>query len=153
MTRMRPLEAVIAFLMLGLVVVVFAQVLLRYLTYQPMAWTEELARFSFIWLSLMGAAEGARRGSHFAVELVPKMVPGRAGRIFRCALRLAEAGCYAMLGWAGIEITQFVHAQTSITLDMPMSYAYASIPVSAMLMCVYTIVLAKREAWPADVRS
>jgi len=145
MARLRPLEAIIAALMAALVVVVFAQVMLRYLTYQPVAWTEELARFAFIWLALAGAAEGARRGAHFAVEIVPQALPGALGRWFRCLLRLAEAGAYAVIAYAGLRILDVVHAQRSITLDMPMGYAYAAIAAGAALMCLYTL----RQAWRA----
>jgi TRAP-type C4-dicarboxylate transport system permease small subunit len=145
MARSRLLDTLIAGLMVALVAVVFAQVLLRYLTYQPVAWTEELARFAFIWLCLVGAAEGARRGAHFAVDLVPRLVPGAAGRWFRAALRLVEACAYAILAWAGIRILGVVHAQRSITLDMPISFAYAAIPTAAMLMCAFTLLAARRE--------
>lgn len=145
MARSRLLEAAIAALMVALVAVVFAQVLLRYLTYQPVAWTEELARFAFIWLCLVGAAEGARRGAHFAVDLVPRLVPGEAGRWFRGALKLIEAVVYAVLAWAGFKILGVVHAQRSITLDLPISLAYAAIPTAAVLMCAYTLRAARRE--------
>ena len=54
MRRLGLLEWAVSGLMLALVVVVFSQVALRYLTYQPLAWTEEVARYAFIWLSLLG---------------------------------------------------------------------------------------------------
>lgn len=149
MARLRPLELVIAALMVALVAVVFAQVTLRYLTYQPVAWTEELARFTFIWLSLVGAAEGARRGAHFAVDMVPQALPGAAGRAFRCLLRLAEAAAYGAIAYAGVAILGVVHDQRSITLDMPMSYAYGAIAAGAILMCLYTLRLAWRALVPA----
>lgn len=129
--------------MFVLVAVVFAQVVLRYLTYQPVAWTEELARFVFIWLSLAGAAEGARRGAHFSVEILPKSLSGNFGRNFRCFLRLLEAGAYGVLAYAGVRIVEVVNAQRSITLDLPISLAYAAIPVGAILMCLYTLVRAR----------
>jgi len=141
-SRLNALQWSIALSMAVLVAVVFAQVVLRYLTYQPVAWTEELARFLFIWLSLVGAAEGARRGAHFSVELLPNALRGSRGRLFRCLIRVLEAIAYGVLAYAGVRILEVVHSQRSITLDLPMSFAYASISVGATLMCVYTLIRA-----------
>lgn len=140
----KSLRFAIGALMVVLVAVVFAQVVLRYLTYQPVAWTEELARFAFIWISLLGAAEGARRGAHFVVDLLPKALPGRFGRTYRGAIGLLEAASYGVIAYAGVRILEVVHAQRSITLDMPMSFAYAAIPLGALLMCIFTLIRARR---------
>lgn len=149
MPRLNVVQIAIGALMVVLVAMVFAQVVLRYLTYQPLAWTEELSRFVFIWLSLAGAAEGARRGAHFAVEMLPHALPGAMGRGFRCLLRVLEAGAYGVIAYAGVRILEVVHAQRSITLDMPMSYAYAAIPVGGILMCLFTLIRA-RQALTAE---
>lgn len=138
-------ETLLALLMVALVVVVFVQVALRYLTYQPLAWTEELARFVFIWLSLLGAAIGARRGAHFAVDMLGRSLAAGPARLLRIALRCGEAAIYAILAWGGCQILAVVHPQQSITLDLPMSLPYAAIPVGAALMCAYTLALAFRD--------
>jgi TRAP-type C4-dicarboxylate transport system permease small subunit len=72
------LEWIVATAMAMLVVIVFSQVVLRCLTYQPLAWTEEAARYIFIWLCLLGAAAAARRGQHFAVEFLVRLLPRHA---------------------------------------------------------------------------
>jgi TRAP-type C4-dicarboxylate transport system permease small subunit len=131
--------------MLLMATVVFAQVVLRYLTYQPVAWTEELARLVFIWLSLIGAAEGARRGVSFAVDLLPRNLGGAAGRLLRSMLRLAEAALYATVACAGYRILDVVHYQESVTLAIPMSYAYAAIPLGMGMMAIFALLGAKDE--------
>lgn len=139
MQRLGPLEWAIALLMLALVVVVFAQVALRYLTYQPLAWTEEMGRYLFIWLSLMGAAAGARRGTHFAVDFLPNCLSLRAGQMVRAGIRLTESGFYGLLAWAGFQIVRVTHLQQSASIDIPMSIPYAAIPIAAVLMCGYSL--------------
>ncbi len=131
--------------MVALVVVVFAQVALRYLTYQPLAWTEELARYVFLWLSLLGAAVGGRRGTHFAVDLVPRRLRGKSGRALRAGIHLAEIGFYIVLTLAGARLVRIVHLQYSPTLGLPMSAAYAAIPTAAALLTIYNARLVVRE--------
>ena len=149
MRRPDWLESLVGLLLVGLVVVVFAQVALRYLTYQPFAWTEEVARYLFIWLSLLGAAVGGRRGAHFAVDIVAQRVPGRAGRALRAGLRLVEAAFYATLTWAGVEIVRVTHLQRAASTDLPMSVPYAAIPLAGLLLCLACLRQA-RAAWRGD---
>ena len=82
--------------MTTLVVLVFTQVLVRYLTYQPLAWTEEAARYIFIWLCLLGAAVAARRGQHFVVDLAQRALPADAFRIAAVATKVVEAAFYGL---------------------------------------------------------
>jgi TRAP-type C4-dicarboxylate transport system permease small subunit len=143
MKRLTMLEWTVAGLMLALVLVVFTQVALRYLTYQPLFWTEEVGRYVFIWLALLGAAEGARRGMHFAVDLLPRRLPPRAGSRLRAAIHLAEAALYGLLAWAGVLVVQVTHVQTSPSIALPMSLPYGALPVAGGLLCVFSL----RRAW------
>jgi len=143
--RLGLLEWAVAGMMLALVVVVFSQVALRYLTYQPLAWTEEVARYAFIWLSLLGAAVGGRRGVHFAVDFLPRRLPPRAGRVVRAGIRLTEAGFYALLAWSGVQIVRVTHLQRSASIDLPMSLPYAAIPLAALLLAVFSLRQAAAE--------
>jgi len=139
------LEGLVGLLLVGLVVVVFAQVALRYLTYQPFAWTEEAARYLFIWLSLLGAAVGGRRGAHFAVAFVARRSPGGARRAARAGLRLVEAVFYGVLTWAGVEIVRVAHLQRAASTDLPMSVPYAAIPIAGLLLCLACLRQARAE--------
>lgn len=146
MRPVRVLEGAIATLMVALVAVVFAQVALRYLTYQPLAWTEEVARYVFIWLSLLGAALGGRRGAHFAVDVLPRALPPAGQRVLGGLLRLGEAAFYGLLTWAGVRIVQVAHLQRSASIDIPMSLPYAAIPLAAGLLCLDSVARAL-AAW------
>jgi TRAP-type C4-dicarboxylate transport system permease small subunit len=139
------LEWTVALLMLGLLIVVFGQVALRYLTYQPLAWTEEMGRYVFIWLSMLGAAVGGRRAAHFAVDFVPNCLPQRASRALRAGIRLTEACFYGLLAWGGFQIVRVAHMQESASIGIPMSLPYAALPIAAALLFVYCLRQAMAE--------
>jgi C4-dicarboxylate transporter, DctQ subunit len=54
----------------GIVLLVFAGVLSRFVFAQPMAWSEELARYLFLWAALVGAAAGCRNNQHGGIPLL-----------------------------------------------------------------------------------
>jgi TRAP-type C4-dicarboxylate transport system permease small subunit len=128
------LDWVVGGLMTALVVLVFAQVLVRYLTYQPLAWTEEAARYVFIWLCLLGAAVAAQRGQHFVVDFAQRALPASAYRLAAAATKLVEAAFYALVVVAGVKALGVVRLQQSPSLDIPMSIPYLAIPAGAALM-------------------
>ena len=132
--RLNVLECVVAALMTVLVVLVFAQVLVRYLTYQPLAWTEEAARYVFIWLCLLGAAVAARRGQHFVMDLAQRSLPAAGFRVAATTTKVVEAAFYGLLAVAGIKALGVVRLQQSPSLDIPMSIPYLAIPLGAALM-------------------
>ncbi|QHJ01281.1 TRAP transporter small permease subunit [Xylophilus rhododendri] len=131
-------------LTLVLLLCVFGQVLLRYLTDAPIAWTEELSRYTFIWLVMLGAAEGSYRAGHFAIDLVTRRLEGRAARGYRAFLAGLEGVAYAVLAYSGAVLLPIVAGQTSITLGVPLTVAYAAIPVGFALMALVSWVRCAR---------
>ena len=63
---------ILAVLTTAMFLVVFSQVIFRYVLNQPSPWTEELSRYLFIWISLLGAAFGVMKQSHFGFDLIVK---------------------------------------------------------------------------------
>src|SRR5436190_15558457 len=120
MRRYGPLEILLGCLMSALAMVVFVQVVIRYVTYQPLAWTEEIARLLFIWACMIGAAEGCRRGVHFSVNLLATGVRVRWARWLRLSLRVLETAFYALLTWAGFLVARVANNQHSVSLEYPM---------------------------------
>ena len=56
-------------LMLFLLFIVFFQVLNRFVLHIPLSWTEEAARYGFVWLSLFGAVKALQVDSHIKVDI------------------------------------------------------------------------------------
>ena len=75
--RRLQLAAVVAASHIGrgiLIVPVSLQIFSRYTALIPSyIWTEEMARFLFIWMIMIGAMIGVREGTHFEVDLWPRL--------------------------------------------------------------------------------
>ena len=70
-----PLETVICAILVTMTVVVFSQVIARYVLQQSLSWSEELARFLLLWLSMLSAAYAYKIKAHFALQVVVSRFP------------------------------------------------------------------------------
>ena len=121
-------------------VVVFTEVVLRYLLLGSLAWADEGARFLFIWTALLGAVLGVKDGSHFTIVTLVDRLPS----VMRSAVLFAGAvgaslvfGVMIREGWKLVLLNQ---DQISPSLGMSMSIPYLVVPVSGALMLLFTWV-------------
>ena len=106
---------------IGIVVLVFLGVLSRFLFSTPMAWSEELARYLFLWAALVGAAAGCRSNQHGGIPLlVHKFPPSwqRGVEIFVSALVVLVL---LVLAWQslGSTLQGLASGQTSLASGIP----------------------------------
>jgi TRAP-type C4-dicarboxylate transport system permease small subunit len=81
----RVLEIILVLLLAGMVIMVFGNVVLRYLFDSGIDISEELSRYFFVWLTFIGAVVVAREHSHLGVDTLVRLF-GRAGRRICVAL-------------------------------------------------------------------
>src|SRR3989304_4780611 len=90
-----------------LVIPVSLQIFSRYTALIPSyIWTEEMARFLFIWTIMIGAMIGGRESPHFEVDLWPQL-SRRGEAVVRLAGRLGVLAAALVFVWAGLEFTKF----------------------------------------------
>ena len=124
-------------LSLGLIVVVFGGVLLRYVFRIPLVWGEELAMFAFIWLAFLSAGVAVRRQGHFRMSALIEYLPGRPRRFIEVATVLLMGVLTLVLGWQGFSLAASGLAEQSPGLRVSMIWVYAVLPVSALSMLVF----------------
>jgi TRAP-type C4-dicarboxylate transport system permease small subunit len=120
-----------------LVIPVSLQIFSRYTSLIPSyIWTEEMARFLFIWTVMIGAMIGVRESTHFEVDVWPKLPPrGEAFVRFlgRCGVLVAAF----VFVRAGIHFTQFAWNRTSELADLPLWYIHIAWPVTGVTWLVF----------------
>lgn len=128
--------------------VVFGQVFFRYVLNAPSPWTEELARYLFIWISMIGAAYGVKQQSHFGFEMLVKKLSPRAQTAGHYAVQLCMGILVFVLIYYGLRMLKIVSFQITPALQIPMRYVYYSLPVSGVLMgfhLVYNLLMIQRR--------
>lgn len=118
--------------------VIFLQVIFRYFLMQSLSWSEEVARYLFVWLTFLGASVVARSRSHITVESVVNMVPVNYGRkaIKILAELLTLAFLYVLLT-EGFDASYEIIGLEQVSPSMPWFYigwVYLAIPIGSLLM-------------------
>lgn len=128
------------------VVIVFLQVVMRYCFQNSLSWSEEVARYLFLWLSWIGASYAVRENSHFRVEIIANLIKGNARNCFELfVVSIWFIFCMFLVFWSA-KVTYFIwsHHQVSAALQMPMAYAYASVPIGCGLMAIRVVIDMKK---------
>ncbi len=134
----RLLQVLLATLMGLLIVPVAMQIFSRYIGFIPRyIWTEEIARFCFIWIILIGSMIAVRDGSHFTVDLLPpaKTKRGEAiGHLFVDFIMALVGVIFVVWGWP---LVQFGLMQTSEIAELPMVTIYIAWPIAGVTWLLF----------------
>jgi TRAP-type C4-dicarboxylate transport system permease small subunit len=120
-----------------LVVPVTLQIVARYTHLIPSyIWTEEMSRFLFIWMIMLGAMIGVREGTHFEVDVWPEL-----GRRANAALRIVShlfvlVFALVFLYW-GIKFVEFGWYQESELAELPMPFIFVAWPLAGATWLVF----------------
>ena len=129
-------KAIAAFLLAVLSITIFIQVLARYVFDFPLAWSEEVSRYSFIWLTMIAAPICIRQKANVGMDVLTRNLPERyALTLEAVSYALVMVLAAVLLVW-GVSILNVVKMQRSPALDMPMSSIYAAIPIGGALMII-----------------
>ena len=99
-------------------------------------WTEELARFLFIWMVMLGAIVGVREGSHFDVDVWPELKP-RTNALLRIVAMVFVLVFALVFVWYGYRFLQFGWNQTSELAGLPMGFIFAAWPLTGLTWLVF----------------
>ncbi len=119
-------------------VVVFLQVVFRYVLFMPLAWAEESARFLFVWVALLGAALGVKDRAHFAITLVVERFPHQVREAVRVLLAICGSYIFYVMITEGWMLVLLNRNQESPAVGIVMSIPYLVIPISGLLMLYFT---------------
>lgn len=127
-------------LMVAAVINVLWQVVTRFVLGDPSSFTEELARYLLIWISILGAGYAVGQRAHLALELLPEKLEGRALRVLEWVIwgcMAAFALLVLVVGGARLVYVQWTLGQMSPTLGWPLGAVYTVVPLSGLVMLAY----------------
>lgn len=137
------LEEIICVIVLAaMTAVIFIQIIIRHLSafiMLPMAWTEEIGRYLFIYAVYVGAAYATKRLAHQKVDILPIMVGDTGKLIFNLISDIGVivfAAFMAYYGWQVVNQVAFVLPQKAPATKLNMGLAYAG-PALGMTLCFF----------------
>ena len=132
------LRALLAVSVAILIIPVSLQIFSRYVEQIPAyIWTEEMARFLFVWMIMIGAMLGIHEGRHFEVDIWPRMAP-RPQAALRLLSNLAVLAFALVFVWAGIEFTRFGWNRISELAELPLWLIHVAWPLTGATWLLFT---------------
>ena len=130
-----------------LIIPVTMQIVSRYTGLVPSyIWTEELSRFLFIWMVMLGAMVAVREGTHFDVDVWPDLSPKANARLRVVSNVFVLLFALVFVYW-GVQFVRFGWNQESELAELPMPFIFLAWPVAGL-----TWLLFLGEAFMRDIR-
>jgi TRAP-type C4-dicarboxylate transport system permease small subunit len=130
---------------------VFLQVVLRYAFRTGVEGLDEVPRYLFVWLTMVGAAAAMERGEHTALVYFRDRL-GPAGRaVLRAMTTVLGMLLFLSMIRASLVLVPNANLQSSPGLGLPLGYVYAAVPVGAALILLpmaRDLRAVLRDLWP-----
>lgn len=131
-------EYVLVYSLMVSVALVFLQVVMRRVFNNSLSWSEELARYLYVWQTWLGVSYAARNGTHLRITMLKDRLPAKAQQILEILVVLVWMGFGIFVIYQGMGVVNTIASfgQKSSALKIPMQFCYMSIPVGMFLMCI-----------------
>lgn len=137
------LEKTLIILLALMLIQVLWQVFSRYVIQVPSSFTDELSRYLLIWVGLLGASYATGKKMHLTIDILPSMLKGRKKKnlgMIISLLVMAFALFVMVIGGIRLVYITLTLGQTSSSLEIPLGYIYMVIPLSGIMIIVYSIL-------------
>lgn len=138
----KTLEQILITLMAIMVITVTWQVATRYLLNSPSSYTEELANYLLIWISLLGSVYAMRQKAHLGIDILVRRFPANLRRMSQHLIHAAIiifALIVCIYGGSRLVYITLKLKQVSAAFQVPIGYIYTVLPLSGILFVFYAI--------------
>lgn len=126
-------------LLIVMVISMACQIVARYLFRIGITWTEELTRFTNVWLVFLGSSLLVFKDEHIKVTILDSILKGRGLKILGYIRKIIFLLYSLMIVIVGSNSLKIVAYQTSPNMLLSMKYIYVAIPIGAGLTIVYLV--------------
>lgn len=132
-------------------IMVVLQVVFRYVIQSSLSFSEELARFMFVWTTFLGSAIALSNRKHVSVDILVAHLPKNMKKTAIITTNCLSLVFFALLIVYGVLMVLHTVDQTSPAMGLSMSYVYASVPVAGLFMLLNGICNAYEEFTNPDI--
>lgn len=143
----KSLKIIVSFLIFMMTIIIFLQVISRYVFNRSLTWSEEAGRYLFIWISFLASALAVRSNKHISLDLLVNKISEDKKNGLDVLKDITISIIGAIICYGGIQLMSIGAHQKSSSLGIPMSIVYLVIPISGILMILFSInkITKKRE--------
>lgn len=132
-------DHLVGLLLLVSVLLNVAQVFTRYAMNDPLFWTEEMVRYTTVWMTFVGAAAASLYGDHMDMNLFLEVKNARFQAWHQAFLQLIVLGFCALIIWQGTLFCLLNGMQTAPATGLRMVYVYGATVAGGVLLAAVTV--------------
>lgn len=136
----KALEVMIAFLLILMTALMFAQFLGRFIFKNGIFWAEELSRFTMVTMVYLGAGLACKNKDHIRVTFLDEYLKGIAHKAFTLVVSLLSIAFLIAIARHGFSVLSIVSSQKSANMQITMNLVYMMIPIGSCIMIFYLLV-------------
>ena len=129
-------EGIVLVTYVAIVLLTSLQVISRYVIGNSLPWTEELARYCFMWLIYVGMVLALNKGAHACVDILSSRCAGKVKALVQLAVHSIAVALFIVLLVQGLMLFAMVKGQASPAMRISMMIPYASLPFGSLLMII-----------------
>ena len=142
----KAVELVTVILFVILIVACVMQVFFRFVLNNSLSWTEEVARFSFIWMHQLAASLLIESDGNATVTLFLDMIHGKARNIWNIIIQLVVFVDGSLMMIYGVQLAKNTFKNASPALHFPMGIVNAAVAAAGILLMIQAFVMILRNA-------
>jgi C4-dicarboxylate transporter, DctQ subunit len=135
-------NSIITVLLFSTTILLFVNVVMRYVFKNSTTWAEEVIRYAIVWVTFIGGSVCARNKLHVGIDIFVANMPLKIKKILLILADLCSAFFCAFITFYGYQNTMLVvdTAQKSPAMLMPMWIVYMAMPLGALLMTIRFLI-------------
>jgi len=137
-------ELIVGALFVVMTVSATLQVFFRYILNSGIPWAEELSRFSFIWITFLGASMVLKYDGHISVDTIVRVFPASVRRTAAVVVYVASMCLLGLLVWYGTKLSISAWDTPTSILGWPWGLIYSAVPLGSALAIIRLTV----RTWP-----
>ena len=140
-------NAVIILGLSAMFLILLAQVIMRYVFSRPLTWSEEAARFIFVYVSFIGISYAYRQKGHIRMEVVVNLFPQAVRRGLEVLINLGTIALFCYMIHFSFRFIGIQAGVKATATHIPMSIVYTALPLGMALSCVRLLISSLRIVW------
>lgn len=132
-------EIILMIFLAAMCIVLALQVFFRYVLNTPLIWSEEVARYLFVWITFIGAGYGVRKHLHIEMTFLFIKLPKQAQKVIQIIINIIAIIAFAYIIPESIKFMKSQHILSATTFSMPLSVLFSAVPIGIAILIIRII--------------
>lgn len=133
---MMIIKKIVVVILIIFTIIIVMQVVARYVLHSPLTWSEQVARYLFIWMIMLGTPISFRMKAHIAFDLLVKKFPHSLQKIIGNINLVLITVFSAYYFVQSLNLCLRSGKTIAAGIEIPMNYIYSAQPVCAALLFI-----------------